>query len=184
MLTKGEKTSILSISINEEVFCMDVKEKVEQVKKKYSETDKKKRRIFLSVIALILILILLLLLHCCGSGDGNGVGGDDSNPPVSSDVGDGSNTASDSDTGDEGEIGYDENLIATWYLVDVALVLSEDGNGSIYYGDSDGGEVQWHTSGNRLTLKTVEKIIVATYVINGDNLILTHSDGKVETWNR
>lgn len=167
---------------------MDVKEKMEQEKKKYSETDKKKRWILPAVIALILILILLLLLHCCGNGDGNGnrngAGGDNSNPPISSDVSDGSNTAPGSDTGDEGEIGYDEDLIATWYLVDTAMVLSEEGNGSLYYGDSEGGEVQWHTSGNRLTLKTVEKTIVVTYVINGDNLVLTHSDGKVETWNR
>lgn len=167
---------------------MDVKETVELAKKKYSEMDEKKRRILLAVIALILILILLLLLHCCGSGDGEGSGNPvdgSSNPSISTDAGDNGGASSEPDLeGLGGEIGYDENLIYTWYLVDVAMVLREEGHGDLYYGDEDGGSIEWYTTGDRLVLKTVEKTIVATYVINGDELVLTHSDGKVETWNR
>ena len=133
-------------------------------KEELIEKIKEKKWIVLIVAVVVLILLLLLLLHSCGGNTNS------EQPAGPSEV--------------SGEITYDEELVSTWYLVDVAMVLNENGNGSIYYGDSDGGEIQWHTVGNYLTLATEEKTTVATYVINGDELTLTHTDGKVETWNR
>ena len=167
---------------------MDVKEKFEQAKKKYSEMDEKKRRILLAVIALILILLLLLLLHCCGSGDGEGSGNPadgSSNPSISTDAGDNGGASSEPDLeGLGGEIGYDENLIYTWYLVDVAMVLREEGHGDLYYGDEDGGSIEWYTTGDRLVLKNNGKTDVVTYAVSEDELTITYSDGRVEKWTR
>ena len=149
-------------------------------KKMFELDDRMKKLIALGAAVLVLILILLLLLHSCGGNGGEGnndLGGGSSVPSTSE-----SGTSTEGD-GNE-EIGYDEDLITTWYLEVNAMVLAEEGNGSFYYGDSDGGEFQWYTSGNRLTFVTAEKTYSVTYVIDGDNLTLTYDDGKVETWFR
>ena len=143
--------------------------------KKILEKAKEKKWIVLAVAILVLILLLLLLLRSCG---GNG-GGDNNTDGGSSSIS--TTTATNPITE---EIGYDDELVATWYKDDMAMVLSENGNGSLYYGDEDGGEIQWYTAGNRLSLTTAEKASVVTYTISGNDLILTYNDGTVETWLR
>lgn len=144
--------------------------------------DKKKRLITLAAAVLVVIIILILLLRSCG-----GKKVDDTNPN-----GGATNTTSTVDDGngstiitpDPEDIGYDDELVSTWYKDDKAMVLAENGIGDLYFGDSDGGQIQWYTSGNHLTLITQDKTSVVTYVVDGDDLILTYDNGTVETWFR
>lgn len=155
--------------------------------KKILDLIKEKKWIALGAAVVVLILILILLLNCCGSGDG----GDNS---AGADVGGSTSTSTSSsvDGGDSGTVDvnpedktYDEDLVSTWYLDGgIAMVLNEEGVGSLYYGDEDGGEIQWFTVGNRLVLITEEKTSDVTYVIDGDDLTLTFKDGTVENWFR
>lgn len=153
--------------------------------KKFSELDQKKKWIVLAVAILVLILLLLLLLRSCGCDNSDNNDGDSTttttSSPADDDDGDDSSTVS---TFDAEDIGYDEELVSTWYMDVTAMVLNEDGTGSLYYGDEDGGEIQWYTVDNYLTLVTAEKTSVVTYVVSGDDLTLTYSNGQVESWFR
>ena len=156
--------------------------------KKILDTIKEKKWIFVGAAIVVLILILILLLNCCGSGDGSENPADNGGSTSTSTS---TSTSSIDDGGDSGIVDvnpedktYDEDLISTWYKDDIAMVLNEEGVGSLYYGDEDGGEIQWYTVGNQLVLITEADFSAATYVINGDDLTLTFSDGQVENWFR
>ena len=129
-------------------------------------------------LALLMAMLLMLALCACGGeANGNTTGNNDSTPTTTAAA-----TTTTTAASITGEIGYDENLVATWYLDDKAMVLREDGTGDLYYGDEDGGLIEWYTSGNQMSLTMEGKTSIVTYDVNGRDLTLTFADGKKEIW--
>lgn len=133
-------------------------------------------------IALLMAMLLMLTLCACG-GSQTDDNKDAGNNGAADNNGETPTTTTTAAT-ITGEIGYDENLVATWYLDDKAMVLREDGTGDLYYGDEDGGTIEWYTSGNQMSLTMEGKTSIVTYAVNGTNLTLTYGDGTVESWFR
>ena len=132
-------------------------------------------------IALLMAVLLMVTLCACGAEkDDDKDSGKGGNKTTAADGNNATTTTTAATI--TGEIGYDENLVATWYLYDKAMVLREDGTGDLYYGDEDGGLIEWFTSGNQMSLTMEGKTSIVTYVVNGSDLTLTYADGTVESW--
>ena len=138
-------------------------------------------------IALLLAMLMMVTLCACGADKADddkdtGKGGDKNTATTTTVADDDTVTTTTTAATITGEIGYDEDLVATWYLYDMAMVLREDGTGDLYYGDEDGGLIEWFTSGNQMSLTKEGKTSIVTYVVNGSDLTLTYADGTVESW--
>ena len=134
-------------------------------------------------IALLMAMLLMVTLCACGGSQP----ADNNNAGAGNNAADNNNetpTTTTTAAAITGEIGYDEDLVWTWYYEDKAMVLREDGTGDLYYGDEDGGEIQWFTSGNQMSLTMEGKTSIVTYAVNGKDLKLTYADGTVESWFR
>ena len=83
----------------------------------------------------------------------------------------------------DAEVTYDDDLIATWYMDDMAMVLDEGGMGGLYRGDT-GADLYWGIVDGALILVIEDEEYYALYEVDGDTLTLIYDDGTIETWER
>lgn len=83
----------------------------------------------------------------------------------------------------DGEITYDDELIAVWYGEDgTTMDLAEGGNGTIYFGDSEEYELMWGVVEDVLCLSFNDSDMYFLYEIDANELQLTAEDGDTMTF--